>query len=165
MNIYDLSTEFLNLQTMLEQGAETPEEEQAIVDALESVQGDLEAKCDGYARVVKNMAAEADAIKTEEKRLATRRKALENGVERLKSTIYNTMTLLGAKKVKTSIGTFSIQKNPWSVDVLDIQKVPARFLIEQQPTVDKKAILAEFKESGELFDGLEFKQTEGVRFR
>ena len=164
-SLYELNNEYSELQAMLENGVESPEDEKEIAAALEAVHGDIEAKADGYAKIMRNMAAEAESIRIEEKRLYTRRKALENGVDRLKSAIYNTMTLLGAKKVKTSIGDWSIQKNPQSVIILDVTKVPARFLIEQPPTVDKRAMLDEFKQTGEIFEGVEFTRGESVRFK
>ena len=75
------------------------------------------------------------------------------------------MELTGTKKLKTSIGNWSIQKNPLSVSAVDVEKVPARFLIEQPPKVDRRAILEEFKQTGELFDGVTITQGESVRFR
>ena len=164
-SLYELNNEYSELQAMLENGVESPDDEQAIADAMQAVQEDIEAKADGYAKIMRNMAAEAESIKIEEKRLNARRKVLENGVDRLKSSIYNAMTLLGAKKVQTSIGTWNIRKNPQSVNVVDVSKVPARFLIEQPPTVDKRAMLEEFKQTGEIFDGVEITRGESLQFR
>ena len=164
-SLYELNAEYSELQAMLEHGAETPEEEQAIADALEAVAGDIEAKADGYAKVKRNMEAEAEAIRNEEKRLYARRKLLENGVERLNLAIFNTMKLTGAKKIATSIGNWSIKTNPPKVEVKDMAKIPARFLIEQPPTVDKSGMLREFKETGEIFDGVEITRGESLQFR
>ena len=164
-SLYELSTEYSELQSMLESGSESPEDEQAIIDAMNAVSEDIFEKADGYAKIMRNMASEAEAIKAEEKRLYARRKTLENGVERLKAAMYNAMILTGAKKLSTSIGSWNIQKNPQSVNVLDVSKVPARFLIEQPPTVDKRAMLEEFKLTGEIFDGVEITRGESVRFR
>lgn len=164
-NLYELTSDYIQLYEMLEAGAETPEDEAEIIAAIEETGKNLSDKADAYARIIKNLSAEAEALKAEEKRLSARRKACENGVERLKNNMLLTMQTLGADKLKTSIGTWAVQKNPWSCDVTDVSKVPARFLIEQPPTVDKKAILAAFKETGEVFDGVDIRQSEGVRFR
>ena len=164
-SLYELSAEYSDLQAMLESGCESPEDEQAIIDAMNAVSENIFEKADGYAKIMRNMASEAEAIKAEEKRLYARRKTLENGVERLKAAMYNAMILTGAKKLSTSIGSWNIQKNPQSVNVLDVSKVPARFLIEQPPTVDKRAMLEEFKLTGEIFDGVEITRGESVRFR
>ena len=159
MNLYKLTGEYQYLQNQIEDG-----DEQAL-ESLDIVSGDLQHAYDGYAKLMRNLAAEAEAMREEEKRLAAKRKAIENGIDRLKQAIYTAMTITGQTKVKTSIGTWGIQKNPYSVKVYNASKVPERFLIPQPPTIDRAAILAEFKETGEVLDGVEIAQGEGVRFR
>lgn len=162
MNLYELTGEYYALQQMLEEGTA---EESEIMEALEAVADSIERKADAYARIIKNMTAEADALEAEAKRLNARRVALNNGIDRLKANLQNAMTATGQKKVKTSIGSWYIQRNPMSANVTDVSKVPARFLIEQPPKVDRQAMLREFKDTGELFDGVEFVSGESVRFR
>lgn len=164
-NLYELTSDYIQLYEMLEAGAETPEDEEAIIAAIEETGQNIADKADAYARMIKNLSAGAEACRAEEKRLSARRRAMENGVERLKANMLLTMQTLGADKLKTSIGTWSVQKNPFSCEVLDASKVPARFLTYQEPTVDKKAILAAFKETGEVFDGISISQGVSVRFR
>ena len=163
MKLYELTGEYIQLMQMLEDASADDEAE--IMAAMEAVAGDIEDKADAYARIMKNLLGDVDALEQEEKRLKNRRTALENRVDRLKTAIQNAMELTGAKKLKTSIGNWSIQKNPLSVSAVDVEKVPARFLIEQPPKVDRRAILEEFKQTGELFDGVTITQGESVRFR
>lgn len=159
MNLYELTGAYQYLQDQIENG-----DEQSI-ESLDIVSCDLEQAYDGYAKLMRNLAAEAEAMREEEKRLAEKRRAIEKGIDRLKEAVYTAMTITGQTKVKTSIGTWGIQKNPFSVKVYNASKVPERFLIPQPPTIDRAAILAEFKETGEVFDGVEIAQGEGVRFR
>ena len=49
--------------------------------------------------------------------------------------------------------------------VIDVDAVPERFLIQQAPTVDKRAMLAEFKETGEIFEGVQFARSESVSLK
>lgn len=163
MKLYELTGEYIQLMQMLEDAS--AEDEAEIVAAMEAVTGDIEDKADAYARIMKNLQGDIDAIEQEEKRLYDRRTALKNRVDRLKTAIQNAMELTGTKKLKTSIGNWSIQKNPLSVSAVDVEKVPARFLIEQPPKVDRRAILEEFKQTGELLDGVTITQGESVRFR
>ena len=163
MKLYELTGEYIQLMQMLEDAS--AEDEAEIMAAMEAVTDDIEDKADAYARIMKNLLADVDALDVEEKRLKARRTALENRVDRLKTAIQNAMELTGTKKLKTSIGNWSIQKNPLSVSAVDVEKVPARFLIEQPPKVDRRAILEEFKQTGELFDGVTITQGESVRFR
>lgn len=163
MKLYELTGEYIQLMQMLEDAF--VEDEAEIAAAMEAVAGDIEDKADAYARMMKNLLGDVDRLEQEEKRLKARRMALENRVDRLKTAIQNAMELTGTKKLKTSIGNWSIQKNPLSVSEVDVEKVPARFLIEQPPKVDRRAILEEFKQTGELFDGVTITQGESVRFR
>ena len=164
-NLYELTSDYIKLYEMLEAGAETPEDEEAIIQAINETGANLADKADAYARIIKNLTIQAEGFKAEVKRLQAHQKVCENGIERLKANMLLTMQTLGADKLKTSIGTWSVQKNPWKCEVLDVSKIPPCFLIEQPPEVDKKAILAAFKETGEVFDGVDIRQSEGVRFR
>lgn len=163
MKLYELTGEYIQLMQMLEDAS--VEDEAEIAAAMEAVAGDIEDKADAYARMMKNLLGDIDALEQEEKRLYDRRTALKNRVDRLKTAIQNAMELTGTKKLRTSIGNWSIQKNPLSVSAVDVEKVPARFLIEQPPKVDRRAILEEFKQTGEVFDGVTITQGESVRFR
>lgn len=162
--LYALTSEYMQLQIMLEHGWETAEEEKAIIEAMEALAGDIEDKADGYARVLRNMTTDIEAIKAEEKRLYSRRVALENGVERLKASIKDAMTLLGKRRVETSIGSWGIQKNPPSVAITNKDAIPADYWIMPAPVLDKQALLRNLKD-GEIIEGCELQQTEGVRFR
>ena len=86
-------------------------------------------------------------------------------VDTINGIMANAMEVAGATEIQTSIGKWRIQKNPPSVNVVDASKIPKRFLIQQEPAIDKKAMLTEFRNTGEEIDGVEITQTEGVRFR
>lgn len=163
-NLYELTADYLRLQRLLEDGAETPEEEQAISACIEQLAADINVKADGYARVVRNMTAEAEALRAEEKRLAARRRTLENGIDRLKTSMMTAMQLTGEKKVKTSIGSWSIQKNPQSVAIVDEKAIPAEYWKQPEPELNRTLILSDLK-AGCIVDGCELQQTEGLRFR
>ena len=74
------------------------------------------------------------------------------------------MEIAGLKQIPTSIGKFYTQKTT-SVEVFDAWAVPERFATPQPPKIDRNAIKREFKETGEIFDGVEIKIANGVRFR
>lgn len=67
--------------------------------AFDQLQMDREDKLEGIACYIKNKAAEAAAIKAEENALATRRKALDNEVERLRAYLAD---VLGGEKFQTA---------------------------------------------------------------
>lgn len=146
MNLYKLTAVYQRLQNQIEQGED--------VEGILAVIGDeLEAKADGYARVIRNMEAQASAFKEEEKRIAENRKRLENGIERLKQNLFNSMKATGKEKFKTELFSFSIQKNsgkiPVIVDVKDTSELPDE-LVKIIETPDLDAIRKYIEETGDL---------------
>ena len=73
----------------------------------------------------------------------------------------------GKTKFKTALFSFGIQKNPAAV-VIDegyIKNIPDRFLIPQDPQIDKKAIKEALK-AGEDLEGIaHLEQTESLRIK
>lgn len=165
MKLYELTDQFLALQTALENGVDTDEEWDELCQKYQLTSDEIGEKCESIARMMRNLKAEATAVKEEKQRLAARQTALENSVDKLKQLVKNFMVAIGTSKVKTTIGNYTIQKFPPSVTVTDITKIPERFLTPQPPKVDAKAMIAEWKETGELFNGVEIGQREGVVFK
>lgn len=158
MNLYELSTSYLQIQEMILEGAE------GLEDTLESLNDAIEEKAVGYAKVIKNIEGQVLAIKEEEKRLAERRRSLESNIKRLKENLELSMLDTGKKKIKTNLFTFNIQKNPPSVKILDEEAIPSDYLVKQKPKIDKKAIINDLKNGVEV-EGVEIKQDESLRIR
>ena len=162
--LYELTDAYVSLMAQYED-AETDAEREQIVSAILEAENDIAVKAENYARLIKNAESDSKALAEEIDRLRAKKQKADNLVRRVKDYLLFAMGLAGATEIRTSIGKWRIQKNPPSVTVTDIQKIPARFLIEQQPEVDRRAILNEHKLTGELFDGVEITQGESVRFR
>lgn len=79
-----------------------------ITEQLDALQMDREAKIENIGLLIKNMTAEAAAIRNEEKALADRRRAEENHVERLKNYL---MASLGGEKFSTAKVAISYRKS------------------------------------------------------
>lgn len=107
--LYELSGEFQQLLEMLQDCDEL--EEQVLKDTLEGIDGELEIKAEGYAKIIKELSADASKFEEEEKRLERRRKTLENRVGMLKNALFLTMKATGKTKFKTGLFSFGIQKN------------------------------------------------------
>ena len=84
MRLYELTEQWDAVFNMMEDG-ET--DEQVIFDTLESIEGEIEDKADNYAKIIRNLQANADALKAEEERLYRRRKSAENHIQKLKDTL------------------------------------------------------------------------------
>lgn len=161
MTLYELSSEYMELLAMME---DPDADLEVISDTLEAIGGELEIKADGYARVMRQMDADAKAIKAEEYRLYNRRKAIENRSEWLKSRLQGVMEVTGKTKFKTELFSFGIQKNPPKVVITDESRIGHDYLIPQPPKVDTKAIKDALND-GFHFDWAHLEQTESLRIR
>lgn len=164
MTLYELTNDYLNLLEL----AEDPDiDEQAFMDTLEGIEGALEDKAEGYAKVIRTLEGDAAACDAESKRLRNKKQTIENNIKRMKQALQITMEVTGKTKFKTALFSFGIQKNPAAV-VMDeqyIENIPERFLIPQDPQINKKAI-KEAINAGEDLEGLaHLEQTESLRIR
>ena len=164
MTLYELSAEMAGYINAYD-AAETEEERAEIAQSLVDLHGEITDKADGYAKVMRNKMAEAEALKNEAKRLTDKANAAENLAERLKNVMFDAMKLTGQTEIPTSIGKWRVQNNPWSCEVVDIDKIPIQYHIKQEDKIDKAGLLKQFALTGEVVDGCEFVQKQGIRFR
>ena len=161
-NLYDITKELAYLQDALEESDEAPE---GLWEYAMSMQGEFEDKMAGYAKVLRNLAAERDAAMAEKVRLEKRADRLDAAIAWMKENVLRSMQRLNVTRVDTTIGTWRTRKNPWKVIVDDETKLPEEFLIPQLPKVDKAALRHRLLDTGEIIDGAHLEQTEGVVFR
>ena len=165
MTLYELTAEYAGLLDAY-YSAETDAEAAEALEKLEAACQDITAKANAYARLIRNVDGEIKALKAEEKRLNDARKAREKMVERLKGNMLFMMETTGTAKLETIAGKWSVQNNPFSCEITNADAVPERFKsYRTEVDIDKKAMIDEFRESGEIFDGCIIVQKLGVRFR
>lgn len=164
MTLYELTGSWQAVLAAYD-AAETDEERDEILSQMDALSEDIADKGGAYARIVRNAEAEAEAFGNEIKRLTAAKRNREALAARLKDRMLAAMQAVGADKMVTDIGTWKRRLNPYAVQVVDVEAVPERFLIPQAPTVDKRGILAEFKETGEILPGVEMVRSESVTFR
>lgn len=133
--LYDLTSDLLALGNMLTSGEI---DEQTYADTLASLEFDTEAKLEGYAMLIRNLDAHADAIRNEESRLRAKRVAAENAMERLKDRIKHHLVATGQTKAKAGLFSWSLRTSR-AVAVVDESLIPAElFRVKTEP--DKTAI-------------------------
>lgn len=160
MKLYEMTGAYNQILDMIEEGAD-PE---VLQDTLDSIETAIEEKADGIGMVLKSIEANAKALKEEEQRLAERRRHFENEAKRLKEYLQSQLELIGTRKVKGTLFSFTIQKNPASLNVLDDSKIPSEYWIQQDPKLDKKSLIKLIKD-GEEIEGVELVQSESLRVR
>ena len=162
--IYELTSDYLNLLEL----AEDPDiDEQAFLDTLESIEGELEDKADNYAKVIRSLEADAAACDAEAKRLRAKKQTIENNVKRMKGALQYAMQTTGKVKFKTPLFSFGIRKNPASVviDTANVRDFPDEYIIESEPILDKKALKDALKAGEDLTGLCHLEQTESLQIR
>ena len=157
--LYELSTGYKNIEYLLENG----EDNEELAAVLNSLSEEIEDKAENIAKLIKNYEADIEAFKTEEKRIAERRRTLENDVKRLKEYLFSNMKLTGKTKFKKGTFSFNIAKSPASVEIINQDIIPMdyRELVE---VINKKDILQDLKD-GKDVQGAILKQGESLRIR
>ena len=162
-SLYDIDGALL---AMLEHGftvdcvdPETGEIDEAKAqDFLTNLPIEREKKLESYGCLIKNLTAEADAIRTEEKALAARRQQKEKTVERLKANVSASMEAFQETKYETAKVVFSFRKS----EVVEVDETALTAFAEKNnrdelltykpPTANKTAIKAALK-AGEQIEG------------
>ena len=162
MTLYELTGQYQELLDMAEAEDVDP---QVIADTMEAVGGEIEDKAEGYACIIKQLEADAIALKTEEERMAVRRKSIENNAKRMKEALQNAMVATDKRKFKTQRFSFNVQKNAPSVTWLDEELIPEMFRIPQPPKYDKAAAKEYLMAVGGSQPWGELTQSESLRIR
>jgi len=164
--MYEITADMALLYQLMDQGEL---DQEALKDALSVSKEELAIKLEAYAKVIKEIEAENDAIKRENDRLYAKLRANENHIKAMKEAMkFGVITAEPeTKKIKTALFTFGVQKNAPSV-VMDehyIENIPAEYLCIKEPEVDKKKLLEDLKAGKNLKGLAHLEQTSSLRIR
>ncbi len=174
MNLYEINAE---MAVLLEQGFDTDcidiETGEILTDKatekLNTLMLTEAEKIENTALYIKNLSAEVEALKAEEKSLASRRKTKENKAEWLKSYLAGYLDETKRDKFETAKCALSFRKSE-AVEIIDeavlreyAQKVGA-YLKFKEPDIDKTAIKNAIK-SGETIAGVELIERKNLQVK
>lgn len=155
MNIYEIEQAILNLVDP-ETGEITD------FEALDNLTIARDEKIENVALWIKNLVAEAKAIREEEKSLAERRKAAENKAESLEQYLDQT---LSGEKFSTAKVAISYRKSK-AVEIADEATFikAGAYLVPQDPKIDRKAISDALK-TGAIVNGAELVERNNIQIK
>ena len=133
-----------------------------IIDAekLNALMMERDEKIEKVALWIKELKAEAEALKAEKQSFADRQKAAENKIESLKKWLADA---LNGEKFKTTKVAVSFRKTK-SVDVPDIFALDENYIKYAEPTADKAAIKKAI-EAGETVKGAQLVENVSVSIK
>lgn len=152
--LFKIADEVTILKDMME---EDPENE-VIKDTLEGLDGELEIKAEDYCKVIKEFAARAENLKKLIEELEAKKSSAEANADRLKKALFAAMKATGKEKIRGDIFYLYIKNNAESLDQVP-DNLPDKYLIPQEPKVDKRTLLADVK-AGTVIEGVTTKRTQ-----
>ena len=153
MNLYEIDSAIMDCVDM-----ETGE----IIDieALEDLQMERDQKIEGIGCWIKNLLADAKALKEEKDNLAARQKAAENKAASLKAYL---SSYLNGEKFKTAKVSISYRKSD-SVNIAEDAVIPEEYLKYSEPTPDKIGLKAALK-AGEKIQGISLVTSNNIQIK
>jgi len=166
MRLYEIADKWNELADIafsnVDEDGEMPKD---IVAEMQQVEAAFDEKLSACCRIVKNLEATADACDNEMKRLRSVRDARNANSSKLKEYIKDTLEKLGEKKRQVDgLFTVSIQMNPPSVAVLNLDEVPSEFDKVFERTLELSRIKDALKQ-GKNVPGVELTQGSHLRIR
>jgi len=148
MKLYELTNQFLAVAEM----ADDPDmPDDAVADTLEGIEGEIETKAEALLQVVAGIQSDATAIDNEIKRLAIRKKMMENRVTRLRQYLFDNMSATGINKISCPLFQITLSRPRPMVVVTDPNLIPDAYLKTTVTSAAiKKTILDDLKKGIEV---------------
>ena len=151
MTLYELTGAW---KTLLEMAEDPEEDPQAIADTIDSLQGDIEDKADGYGKVMRSLRSDVTAIDEEIRRLQDRRATILGNIDECEFRLKSSMEEMRINKIKTKLFSFNIQKTPARVVIDREGEIPVDFLVMQSPKINKEKIRQALKAGDDSLNGI-----------
>lgn len=151
MTLYEIDSQIKGIiDRLYDEMDENGEVGEVDFSALESLNDERQNKLENIALYVKNLEAEAGAIKAEEENLSRRRKRLENKAKGLKFLLIRSITENGDKEISTARCSAKVRESI-ATEIMDINLIPKEFISEKVDiSADKMAIKKALKSGEEV---------------
>jgi len=164
--LYELTAEYEALLELAEDPETDPE---VLAGTFEALEGEIEVKADGYARVIREAEGRRNTLKAEIDRMTAIVRGIDRNIDNMKYSLQQAMTATGKTKFKTDLFSFGIQKNPPAV-VLDVpeddlESIPAEYLIRQAPKVNRTKLKEDLKAGKDLAGVAHLSNSSSLRIR
>lgn len=161
MKLYEIAERYNNLAALLEDDTIPAE---VVAEALKGVETELNEKVEQLAYIIKNTAAEVDALRGEEQRLAKRRRAAEAKIESIKAYCREQMMSVGVERIKGAYLTVGVQNTPAALIIDNEADLPME-LFKPQPAKLDSAELKNRLLKGETIAGAHLEQGKALHIR
>jgi hypothetical protein len=156
-SLYKMTSEFQILTEMLEDET-APQDE--IGKALIALQSDIVTKAENGMAYMAKLEEVIAGAKAEKKRIDAFIKAMESRKKRIEGAYIYALKTLGTDAILTNKGEMKVRKNPPSVVIDDVAKIPTEFQKQKIDVTIDKVALKKAIQNGEKVDGAHIEQNE-----
>lgn len=160
MNLWEINEKIANCFVYEDGVVDTETGEIFDADYLDQLEMDREQKIENICKYIKNLEDDAESYKKHKKHFADMQAKAENKKKNLEEYLAN--CLAGEKWSAKDKSVSVTYRKSTSVNVFDETKVPAKYLIEQKPKVDKTLIKSDIK-AGQTVEGAEIVENNNMR--
>lgn len=153
MNLFEINQEIMSC-------VDTETGELLDEEKFAALQIDMQDKLEGLGCWIKNLEADAAALKAEEQAFAERRKSVERQIANKKQYLSN---FLDGEKFETLRVKISFRKSE-SLEVSEEAKIPEEFLKYKEPEVNKVDLKKAVK-AGLVLDGVQLVQKQNIQIK
>ena len=152
MNLYELTREFESAMANIVIDEETGEV--SGFEAVDTLDTAFEDKAEAYAVTIKNLLAEAAALKNERDNMKAREDAAKRRAEVLKKHLADSMTAVGKEKIETAKAALSFRRSK-QVSIVNDELVPDDLCVVKIDRKPDKTAIGKLLKSGETVPGAE----------
>lgn len=163
MRLYELRSEYVELRELAQQDMSEEDQRQALEDTLTGLRSEIVDKLHACCVVVRELESEAAAIRTEEERLAARRRALDANADRLRAYMTVEMATMEMRSIRTPLFSLALQTNKAKLVIRDEATIPDP-LCRMIRKPDNQAV-RDALERGEKIPGAHLEPSQSVRIR
>lgn len=153
MKLFDLAPAFAEASEIIDQmtiDGCTQDELDEAMRIVEQITSDLNTKALNIASWVRNLEAEAKAIKEAQDAMDKRRKAATAKAERLRNYLFHGLKLAGVMKMQFPHFVISVKQCPESVQIAPGALIPDEYLRYPEPEPNKVALKEALKHGKEI---------------
>ncbi len=158
--LYELADEFKDALENL-----TELDDQAVIDTLESLEGEFKLKSANVAKYIKNLEHTLDGMKEAESNMHQRRASLEKKINHMREYLRANLEKSGIKKIDAPDISISMQKNPYKVVITNENEIPEDFIDTKETKAVNKEKIKEALKNGEEVPGCELVQENRITIK
>ena len=159
MTLYEINNELARLiENAVDE--ETGEINEDAIEQIENMQMAWDEKVENIGCFIKNLRADAEAIKNEKMVLAKRQQSLENKAERLKNYLYDMLNGQTYRSPRVELG----YRKSVQVKCDDMSVVPFEYLRVKEPELDK-AMVKEALKNGKEVEGCHLEEVKNLQIK